>query len=72
MELVRKLTKRFFCFLDFNHGSCVISFESGEGSNFRYVTRCHCGLREEKGQWKDDNQLMGYGKNHSEYEGGPY
>lgn len=53
------------CFLNFNHGLSHVSTEDGKGREFRYVNSCMCGKRVEKGEWTDDNHLMGYGSSSS-------
>lgn len=54
------MIKKILCFLQL-HITDIIHHEEGKGKEFRVVHACHCGTTVHKGDWTDDNQLLGYG-----------
>jgi hypothetical protein len=55
------MLKKLLCFLWFNHNQSVEYYEDGKGREFRRVHKCHCGKKVTKGEWIDDNHLLGHG-----------
>jgi hypothetical protein len=56
------MIKRILCLLLSNHKRYIISYEEGNGREFRRVKSCWCGKTHKKTHWLHDNDLLGHGK----------